>query len=117
MIETEVKQVIQGMDPAGELEARKKRLLENCREFESVMTSYMMKTMHQGFSWLEDHDSAREIYEDMFTQEISKQIGRSSVLGIGDMLYSRLEPLLETKAAQADNRGGVAINRMDDSTD
>lgn len=117
-METEVKPVFQ-VDAFRELDIRKKRLRDTCREFESIMTSFMMKTMRDGVSWTEDHDSAKEMYEDMFAQEVSKQIGRSSVLGIGDMLYSRLEPLLETQPAPAfpGSRGDQSLNEVNDSAD
>ena len=42
----------------------------------------------------------------MFAEQVSKEIGRSSALGIGDMLYSKLEQLLKKP-----------LNKMKDSTD
>jgi Rod binding domain-containing protein len=98
-METKVKPVLQA-DSSPELEIQKRRLRENCREFESVMISYMMKTMRDGALRGEEPDSAREMYEDMLAGQVSKEIGRSSVLGIGDMLYSKLEHLVKTQASQ-----------------
>jgi Rod binding domain-containing protein len=117
-VETEVKPILQ-TDSSRALEIRKKQLRDNCREFESVMISYMMKTMRNGVSWADEHDSAKEIYEDMLGQAVSKEIGRSSALGIGDMLYSRLEPLLKTQPAPAlsDGGGDLSVNGMKDSAD
>jgi len=118
MMETEVKAVFQA-DSSGDLDMRKKRLRDNCREFESIMTSYVMKTMRDGVSWMDEHDSTKEVYEDMLAQEVSKEIGRSSALGIGDMLYSRLEPLLETQSAPAlsDSREDLSLSNMKDSAE
>jgi Rod binding domain-containing protein len=95
-METSLKPVFQ-VDSSRELEVQKKRLLDSCREFESVMISYMMKTMRDGVSWGEEPSSAMETYQDMFTQQVAREVSRSSVMGIGDMLYSKLEPLLNTK--------------------
>ncbi len=87
-------------DSSRELEIQKRRLRENCREFESVMISYMMKAMRDSTVHGEEPGSAREIYEDMFAGQVSKVISRSSALGIGDMLYSKLEPLIKTRTSQ-----------------
>ena len=94
-MDTSVKPVLQN-NSSHQLEAQKKRLRDSCKEFESVMISYMMKTMRDGKLLGEDPDSAREMYEDMLSEQVSKEIGRSSVLGIGDMLYSKLEHLVKS---------------------
>lgn len=93
-METNIKQVL-NTDSSRDLEAQKKRLKESCRQFESVMVSYMMKTMRSGVSWGEEHDSAKEMYDDMLSEQVSKEISRSSSLGIGNMLYTKLEQLLK----------------------
>jgi hypothetical protein len=36
----------------------------------------------------------------MFAGQVSKVISRSSALGLGDMLYSKLEPLVKTKTSK-----------------
>jgi Rod binding domain-containing protein len=97
LVEANVKPVQQA-DCSRELEIQKKRLRENCREFESVMISYMMKTMRDGLIRGEEPGNAREIYEDMLAGQVSKEIGRNSALGIGDMLYSKLEHLVKAPA-------------------
>jgi Rod binding domain-containing protein len=99
-MEANVKPVVQP-DSSRELEIQKRRLRENCREFESVMISYMMKTMRDGLVRAEEPGSARAIYEDMLAGQVSKEISRSSTMGIGEMLYSKLEPLLKAQASQA----------------
>jgi Rod binding domain-containing protein len=101
------KPLSQSDSASAELDMQKKRLLNSCKEFESVMISYMMKTMHDGVKWSEEHDNAREVYEDMLNQQMSKEIGKSSALGIGDMLYSKLEPRLEGQARQQTNHSGT----------
>ena len=96
-METALKPVQQA-DSSRQLEVQKKRLRDSCQEFESVMISYMMKTMRDAVRWDEEPDTAKTVYEDMLSQQVSEEISRSSVLGIGDMLYSKLEPRLETQA-------------------
>ncbi len=64
------------------------------------MVSYMMKAMRDGIVRGEEPGSTREIYEDMFAGEVSKVISRSSALGVGDMLYSKLEPLVKARTSQ-----------------
>ncbi|MGA2936080.1 MAG: rod-binding protein [Syntrophobacteraceae bacterium] len=98
-MDTNVKPVLQ-VDSSRELESQKRRLRENCRAFESVMISYMMKTMRDGLIRGEEPGSTKELYEDMLADQVSKQIGSSSALGLGDMLYSKLEPLIKAKTSQ-----------------
>jgi len=87
-------------DSSREVEVQKKRLRESCREFESVMISYMMKAMRDGTIRAEEPGNARAMYEDMLAGQMSKVIGRNSALGIGDMLYSNLEPLIKKQGTQ-----------------
>ena len=95
-------------DASHELETQKKRLRASCREFESVMVSYMMKSMRNGTLRADEPGSARELYEDMLAGEVSKKIGLSAALGIGDMLYAKLEPLIKTQ---------TSVNNLNDSAD
>ena len=98
-MEADVKQVLQA-DSSRELEIQKRRLRESCREFESVMIAYMMKAARDGTVRGEEPGSTTELYEDMLAGEVSKVISRSSALGIGDMLYSKLEHLVKTRTSQ-----------------
>ncbi len=98
-MEADVKQVLQA-DSSRELEIQKRRLRESCHEFESVMIAYMMKAARDGLVRGEEPGSTTELYEDMLAGEVSKVISRSSALGIGDMLYSKLEPLVKTRTSQ-----------------
>ena len=85
-------------DSSKEVAGQKKRLRESCREFESVMISYMMKSMRDGTIRAEEPGHAREIYEDMLAGQVSKVISRNSALGVADMLYSKLEHLVKVPA-------------------
>ena len=96
-MEANIKPVPQA-DSSRELESQKKRLRENCREFESVMISYMMKSMRDGIIRAEEPGSAREMYEDMLAGQVSKEVSHSSSLGLADLLYSKLESLVKIQA-------------------
>ncbi len=87
-------------DSSRELESQKRRLQENCREFESVMVSYMMKAMRDGTVRGEEPGNTRELYEDMLAGQVAKVISRSSALGLGDTLYSKLEPLVKAQTSK-----------------
>jgi Rod binding domain-containing protein len=54
--------------------------------------------MRDGTIRAEEPGSARGIYEDMLAGQVSKVIGRNSALGVGDMLYSKLEHLVKAPA-------------------
>lgn len=92
-----VQAVLQG-DSSKELEIQKKRLRENCEEFQAVMVSIMMKTMKDGIIRAEEPGSAMGTYEDMMVAQVSKEVSRNSSLGLGDLLYSKLEPLVKVQA-------------------
>jgi len=83
--------------PDREVEVQKRKLRESCREFESVMLNYLMKTMREGMLKAEEPEQAREMYEDMLSQQLTHQMGKSGALGLGDMLYASLEPLIKAK--------------------
>ncbi len=84
-------------DGSREFELQKKKLQENCREFESVMVSFLLKSMRETVMKAEEPEAAREMYEDMFAGQISKEIGKKSAMGLGEILYRKLEPLLKTQ--------------------
>ena len=105
--------VTQNDTSSREMETQKKRLRENCREFESVMVSYMLKTMRDTVMRADKPDSAREMYEDMLSQQVSKEVGNSERLGLGETLYTSLEPMLEKKkSSNSDANGQVQSAEM-----
>jgi Rod binding domain-containing protein len=59
------------------------------------MIGYLMKTMRDGAIRGEEPGNAMETYENMLDGQVSKEISRSSALGIGDTLYAKLEPLIK----------------------
>jgi Rod binding domain-containing protein len=105
-----LKPIVQADTPR-EQEIQKKRLRDNCREFESVMVSYLLKTMRDGVIRAEEPDNAQAMYEEMLDGQISKNLAQTTALGIGDMLYSKLEPLVKTQTTKgtADGESGSGI--------
>jgi Rod binding domain-containing protein len=107
-VEANVKEVLQ-TDSSRELETQKRKLQQNCQEFESVMISFMMKTMRDSTIRGEEPGNAMGIYEDMMFGQVSKEISSSSALGLGDMLYSQLEPLIKIHVPkEGDHAAGEA---------
>ncbi|MGC8720509.1 MAG: rod-binding protein [Thermodesulforhabdaceae bacterium] len=82
------------------LEARKEELKKACREFESLFTAYILKSMRSTVLRAEEPQQAREIYEAMFDEALAREISLSGALGLGDLIYKQLEPLLEAEAKQ-----------------
>lgn len=82
-----------------ELDVQRKKLRENCKEFETVMVNYLMKTMRDTVIQAEEPEHGRAAFEDMLAAQLSKEIGKTGSLGIGDILYQRLEPQLKTQSA------------------
>jgi len=83
-----------------ELQMQKKKLRESCKEFETVMVNYLMKSMRDTISHAEEPEHGREMFEDMLAGQLSKEVGKSGSLGIGDILYRRLEPQLKAPSSE-----------------
>lgn len=103
-------------DGSRELEIKKKKLRDSCREFESVMISYLLKSMRDTIIRAEEPEPAREMYEDMFTGQISKEIGKNSAMGLGNLLYKKLEPLLKAQNAAERKAAESAVGDLAAST-
>ncbi|MCX7822986.1 MAG: rod-binding protein [Syntrophobacterales bacterium] len=90
------------------LSAKKEELKRACREFESLFTAYILKNMRSTIHRAEAPEHAREIYEAMFDEAVSREISLSGVLGLGDMLYKQLEPLLEAESRAERPKGDTS---------
>jgi flagellar protein FlgJ len=86
--------------PQKKLESSKEELKKACREFESLFTAYILKSMRSTVIRAEATEPAREIYEAMFDEALAREISLSGTFGIGDLMYKQLEPLLEESAKQ-----------------
>ncbi len=75
---------------------QQKKLMDACRDMESLFVSKMLKEMRnsvQKNEWLHG-GQAEEIFEDMLYDEYSKEISKNSNLGIAAMLYRELSAKL-----------------------
>ncbi|MFH1573519.1 MAG: peptidoglycan DD-metalloendopeptidase family protein [Acidobacteriota bacterium] len=73
---------------------------ETAAEFESLFISYLLKVMRETIqeSGLFEGSPGKDVYAEMFDQELAKVMGQRGVLGIGDLLLRQLEhrPASET---------------------
>jgi murein DD-endopeptidase MepM/ murein hydrolase activator NlpD len=82
------------------------------QEFESLFVSYMLKVMRETVeeSGLMEGGLGKDIYSDLFDQEVARGISQQSVLGIADMIYKRLsavEPIAVPEDNEQLNQGGT----------
>lgn len=98
-------------DPSKKTEVGEKRLHDSCRDFSSVLVSFMMKTMRAGYSGGDEPSFASGVYQDMLDQQVSKVIARSGTLGLGDKLYAQVERLEKTKASQKPPGAGAEAQK------
>jgi murein DD-endopeptidase MepM/ murein hydrolase activator NlpD len=80
-------------------ESQKTDVKKAAQEFESLFVSYLLKVMRETVeeSGLMEGGLGKDIYSDLFDQEVARGIAQQSVLGIGDMIYKRLsavEPVI-----------------------
>ncbi len=75
-----------GTDEAG--------IRQAAQEFESLFVSYLLKVMRETIEQTGEEGSGfgREIYTEMFDQEVARGMAQKSVLGIADMVVRRLTP-------------------------
>lgn len=77
---------------AGQINPEQAKLKEACDAFEGIFVNYMLQKMREGIpdGGLFEKDSSSDIYQDMLTQEHSKIISDSKVIGLSDLLYQQL---------------------------
>ncbi len=68
-------------------------LRQAAQEFESLFVSYLLKVMRETIEQSEDPGSGfgRQIYTELFDQELARGMAQRSVLGIGDLVVRHLE--------------------------
>ena len=84
-----------GDESVSKSEREKKKLKEACREFESVMSGYMLKSMRESVMRAEEPDHARQVYEGMLDDSIAREMSRNQSNGLAELLYRQLAPLLK----------------------
>lgn len=68
-------------------------LMKACKEFESIFLSIMYKEMKKtvGDGGLVEKSNGTRIFEDMYTEELSKLTASHSGMGIAKMLYDQFK--------------------------
>ncbi|HHV46677.1 MAG TPA: flagellar biosynthesis protein FlgJ [Tissierellia bacterium] len=69
------------------------QLMEVCREFESIFLNMLFKEMRNTIpdGGLIPKGTGTEIFEDMYYEEISKELSNREGLGIAKMLYEQFK--------------------------
>ncbi len=73
--------------------AKRDAALKNAsKEFESIFIAYLLKVMRETIeeSGLTEPGTGKEIYTELFDQEMSRGIARHGALGIADLIYRHL---------------------------
>ncbi len=76
-------------------EQRLSELKDAAQQFEAMLTGYLLKVMRAAVDKSEEEGESssfgKDVYQEMFDNEIALHIARSQSLGIADMLYRQLE--------------------------
>jgi murein DD-endopeptidase MepM/ murein hydrolase activator NlpD len=82
-----------GLD--GKPEQKLEALKDAAEQFEALLTNYLLKVMRSTVDKQEDEEGSggngKEIYQEMFDNEISLHIARNKSLGIAELLYRQLQ--------------------------
>ena len=73
------------------------RLKDVCRDFESIFIKQLLDGMKKTInkSGLISGGYAEELYEDMLYEEYSKELATVGSLGLADILYKQMEPIVK----------------------
>jgi Rod binding domain-containing protein len=84
---------------AEQVASDKEKLKKATREFEGYFIGAMLKKMHESAAkgGLFGQKSEAGLYREMFDDAVAKEIGKQGRLGIADMLYRRMERLMEAR--------------------
>lgn len=74
-----------------------KELMEVCKQFETIFTHMMLKSMRGTVpkSELIPTSFGREIYESIYDEKLSEEISKGQGIGLAQMLYQQLKPKVE----------------------
>ena len=88
-----------GLDPEAGKEIKKQKLKKACEDFETIMTTFLLKSMHETVLRTESEGfgSGRDLYESMMDEAVAGELSHNQGLGLAKLLYKQLAPTLETK--------------------
>ena len=91
----------QELDPKSGTALQKLKLKKACEDFETIMTTYLLKSMHETVqrAEAEEFGSGRDLYEGMLDEAVATQLSHNQGLGLAKMLYNQLATNLETRKA------------------
>jgi flagellar protein FlgJ len=69
------------------------RLKKTCAEFESILITYMLKSMRNtvGEDGIFGNSNESKIFKSMFDEKLGLEIARGGGIGLGKMLFERLK--------------------------
>ncbi len=78
------------------MEARQAELKKACKDFETTLTTMMLKEGMKSAKSMgnDDMDSGSSTYMDMANEQMASFISQESSLGLADMLYSQVKKRL-----------------------
>ncbi|MGF7057736.1 rod-binding protein [Brassicibacter mesophilus] len=70
-----------------------KELLKACQDFEEIFVHMLLKEMRSTIpeDGLMEKSTAREIFEDMYDQELANSMSKNNGIGIAKMLYNQMK--------------------------
>ncbi len=72
-------------------DAEKRRIADTAKQFESLLTSMMLKSMNKTTEGMFGDDSlGGDIYDSIFEMELSSQISKKRSFGVADMVYKKV---------------------------
>ena len=74
------------------IETKKKKLKKACEDFEAIFINEIFKSMRKSLpdDGLWGKTREKEIWEDMFYSNLSREMASKSGIGLADILYSKL---------------------------
>jgi len=76
----------------------KKALKKSCQDFEAIFVQSLFKSMRKTIpdGGLLKKDNTTAVYQDMFDQEIAKNISKKQSIGLAEQMYRQMEKKLPT---------------------
>ncbi|MCX8106340.1 MAG: transglycosylase SLT domain-containing protein [Ignavibacterium album] len=85
------KHISQVQNPTYQKNIDKKKLADASKQFESLLTSMMLKSMSQTTGGLFGEENfGGDFFESIFQYEIANQISKGKGLGVADMIYKKI---------------------------
>ena len=99
--------------------AKKGKMIKAAKDFESLFTSMMLKSMTKSTGGLFGENSfGGDFYETIFEQKISSYISEKNSMGVADMMYKKLtgESLRDAELELKKIKAELPINKNEDNS-